>query len=91
MEGNCDRAGRERAHNENIENLSEELSLGKKFDEKMEKYTDNGNFSPLRFWEFVQMALRHVQRSDYDSEVHRRKKVRKTADTIMNWAVTEVL
>lgn len=74
-----------------IEELSEDLRLGRKFEEKVENYTENGSFSPIKFWSFVKMALRHVQRSSYKSGIYYREKIRRTADVIMKWAVTEVL
>lgn len=76
---------------EDLEELSEDLHLGTKFEEKIENYAENGNFSPIKFWGFVQMALRHIQRKNYKSDMHYREKVRRTADVIMKWAVVEVL
>lgn len=76
---------------ENAETLKEDLHLGRKFEETLEDYMENGRLAPLRFWEFIQLALRHVQRNRYKSEIHYREKIRRVSDTILKWAMAEKL
>lgn len=76
---------------DNAENLKEDLHLGSSFEEEIENYTNNGSLSPIGFWEFIQLALRHIQRNRYKSEIHYREKVRRVSDTILKWAMAEKL
>lgn len=76
---------------DNVETLKEDLHLGKSFEDTLENYMENGGFAPMRFWEFIQLALRHVQRNRYKSDIHYREKVRRVSDTILKWAMAEKL
>lgn len=76
---------------DNAETLKEDLHLGKGFEKTLKNYTENGSLTPIRFWGFIHLALKHVQRNRYKSEIHYREKVRKVSDTILKWAVAEKL
>lgn len=71
--------------------ITEELQLGRKFKNKIENYVNSKKFKPMTFWNLMKMALREVNRIEYKSDIHYRKKIRDISSIIIRRCVAEEL
>ena len=76
---------------DDIEHIKKEIRVGKRveklIDERVRINSTHRAFAPIRFWDFVQTVLHAVERRRYKSEIHYRRKIRRIADVILEWAI----
>jgi hypothetical protein len=78
---------------EDIEALKKDIGAGKRLSEIIDEYIDpeQETFVPVKFWDFVQVVLRAVEKRRYKTKFHLARKIRKIGDAIIQWAVFEKL
>lgn len=86
-----DTLGEEEIGKEELQDIAEDLGLGKDFNDYVEKYVDSDPFEPIKYWNLIVKAIKHIDRDDYKSELHYREKVRDVSEEVISRAVAEEL
>ncbi|MEM3452511.1 MAG: hypothetical protein QW835_02660 [Candidatus Hadarchaeum sp.] len=76
---------------EDIEKLKRDIGAGKRLSEIIDDCLDlnQEHFAPVKFWDFVQTAVKAIERRKFRSKFHLSRKIRKVSDAIIQWAVYE--
>jgi hypothetical protein len=79
---------------EDIETLKKDIGADKRLGRMIDEYLPDPSqetIAPVKFWDFVQVVLRAVQRRRYRTRFHLSRRIRRIGDAILRWAVYEKL
>ncbi|MBC7219396.1 MAG: hypothetical protein H5T49_04610 [Hadesarchaea archaeon] len=80
-------------NHEDIEALKRDIGAGKRLSEIIDEYLDpeQDTFAPIKFWDFIQIVVKAIEKRNYKTTFHLSRKIRKVGDAILQWAVFEKL